>query len=254
MNESRNERWRENIKFMIEIITAVLTIISLVLVWRTLQEMRIERDNAYKPEIVFNEEIEQIWIQTEIAVQNDKINVARDSEVCKIKMKNIGVGTAKDIKVNFDPAEIERCAKWIEENYIYVYFDYQKDKSQIVGLGGGNFGRDACAIENTRVNKQSILYLLPDAKDEVVVEIPKCYMLLLTQINFIDDRVPKLTFQVSWCDVQGKTYKKRFGFENITIFPTKKDEIEFTLNKWKKRTKEDKTICSAIFLKIKEIK
>ena len=109
---------------VIEIVVALATVAATIVAWRTLIEMKTERDNAYRPDIVVapksfyggyvgtdeiapdkkylyircNCKYPSLWCESDPSDSHDLMYL----EAPFLTIKNIGQGTAKDITVTFD--------------------------------------------------------------------------------------------------------------------------------------------------------
>ena len=181
----------DEIKNTIEIIVALATVFSLVVIWLTLREMKIQRHKSYEPyilpvnfEILFLCRYPQIIfpINTYSKIDNIKVDKKMDSPL--IKLRNIGQGVAKDISANidwnikyhkyfetlkseFDNLKIGIDLKVSKNN---CWFDLNEDKKV---LSGGNY-----PYQNDYY--QDFDYLLPvrENDEEIRIEIPSSVNLL----------------------------------------------------------------------------
>lgn len=92
---------KDNIKFGSEILTSFATIISAIVVVLTLQEMQVQRNNAYMPDIIFETVSFNIsWGDPEklndLGLNFDETKVTNSDSSYIVPVRNIGVGAAKN--------------------------------------------------------------------------------------------------------------------------------------------------------------
>ena len=197
----------EIVKFVIEFIVGVATVATVIVAWKTLEEMQIERDSAFRPEIVIapssfegrkveTEEIDpmkkHIYINYN-ALLPSKVYYEgipdEDEFICLeapfLIMKNIGAGTAKDIHVTFSLEWLEKTVELLNnEPHDANVYSYRIDNS----LGATSFhvsyvnSNESNDYDSTLVwgdeRSSSITYIKSD-DDSVDVELPDAWYKLL---------------------------------------------------------------------------
>jgi hypothetical protein len=191
-------------QIVIDSISIVIQITSVILVLCTLREMQEQRNNAYLPDIVF----EPVQVDVSWGNQDNLKNPIANSEVnssIKIISRNIGVGVAKKVAYSLNIDYIQ-CLKMLDilnsdNNYSYhiegdffnVYID--------------NHFLFAFSIHN-RTDK---VFLLPNAEEKYEISLPPSYVLFLQEVARIKDlrpiHIPDIKIIVSFSDIQGIQYQ-----------------------------------------------
>lgn len=206
-----------NFKFYFEVI-------SILLVLLTLLEMQVSRNNAYLPDIYFNNTTFTItWDEygltgsdhlEDVLFQNLTSSTDYINEIPKIKLTNIGVGTAKYIYI-----------EWIHDDNLQKLVDYlYKVNNQATFRYKINNGTNTLIVnENmytTSKPYREIAYMKNESEDKIIV-FPYEYWECIREscINFSDPNVrpPFLDLLLRYSDVQGKVYTVK---KTLTIEPT----------------------------------
>jgi hypothetical protein len=189
-----------------------LELISVLLVLFTLVEMKISRNNAYMPDILFhNTTFAVIWNEngfTKLGQSDDEMYqnlIGQSDYVCeipKIKLTNIGVGTAKNIQIEWSYDNLELLVDYLYKVNGEATFTFRRNESS-----------------NTLIIKDSIYtsskpfteipYMKNEAEEEIIV-FPYEYWECIREscINQTDGSlpIPDLKVEVRYSDVQGKRY------------------------------------------------
>lgn len=199
-----------------------ISIVSVILVLLTLFEMQADRNAAYRPDVSFADiEVAITWegeCETENPEENQPLNLDPFFEkydvnaTPQLMMYNIGVGTAKNIKLQWDHgANVENFIKAFEpyddisilldDNMIYI----ETDKS-VIGQGVGN-GYTAD-------------FMLSSAEDYCTIQFPVAYSYLIRELltrSLPSNQLPTLSLSVTYTDIQNKAYSKVINIYIQTI-------------------------------------
>lgn len=206
------KRFKSHISWITAVVAAGAAIASVCVTLNTLEEMRIDRNNAYMPELVFKEEVSPIHTKARIMKDaKDRIFVLNqgDDVYYDLTLLNIGVGVAKNVKIDIKEDDAINTAKWLKETFEYgEWMDITKKE----GCFAFFYAVDADSIygESTAGHDKEILYILPEAKQEYSLYIPDAYIGLVHKMYYICDSTLQLSIHVKWEDIQGKTYKKTY--------------------------------------------
>ena len=202
-----------SLKETIAMLTNLATIISVIIVLLTLREMQIQRNNAYRPDIVFESvSVHFIWGQHDKyfssvhgCLSNPFAKGDFNPYYLQIPLKNIGVGVAKNITYSIDASSFIELLDYLngisdENNYTY---DEMDDGSLF--LRNGQWQRMVSSTLNSKV-----LYLLPNAEETYDFYIPEVYLELLKNIYLScgdePHNIPAIKINLSFEDVQGVRY------------------------------------------------
>ncbi len=186
-----------------QIFASLATVVAAVLALYTLKEMKIERNNAYHPEIVVTpatfeggeiSEGRDSLIQNVIYLdyQTDYLSacyldVPVDSPGCLyletpyLTLKNIGQGTAKDIQISFSRDWLEEAAEVIRPSeYDYsISIDSSLDNIEQYWINCS--GPDVDQNYNLTTNKDMIkrISYIPTGDTTINVALPECWVRML---------------------------------------------------------------------------
>lgn len=187
------------------IITLIVTIFSMGLVYLTLNEMQIARDNAYRPDLVFeSQQVNLTWGNNLKNVFEPDVEKLNPYSI-PVKIYNIGVGTAKNVSVKFDLESLDNLAKKIEIVDQNDTFNYDRAEKRVFLTVDGNKMMDS---DDYIWEKQ---FILPDAQKETVFYLPSCYAILLNRwFTNVQIGIPNTSIHliVAYEDIQGKSYNE----------------------------------------------
>jgi hypothetical protein len=188
---------------IINIIGHLLTIISLILLFVTLLEMKIQRNNTYMPQVVAecNDAVKMSWdrMQDIISLSEEGINI---NNKINLEVYNVGVGVARNLKFEWINDNIETLTNYINNNSSNFQTSLNNDllniKASGIEIGGG---------EVQRVNELN--FLAPNSNKPYLINIPYQY-LLCYKIMLIDqlNDYPPIQLKISYTDIQGKAYEQ----------------------------------------------
>lgn len=213
---------QKKFEYRSSVIQIVVSIISTVLVLFTLFEMRAERNDAYRPDISLS--------NTELAISWDKNglpSISKEAEdtlskvihadtainaIPQIKVYNLGVGTAKNITL-----------EWYNQknmkNFINIFNSYDGIN---VFIDDNSVYIETDSIKHriwTPINSK-IDFLLNSKQDFDTLPFPSPYYQLIKEmcIRTRTQDVPPLYLQISYSDVQGKIYNKTIQIHTSISF------------------------------------
>lgn len=207
----------------INIVMACLTFLSVIGVFVTLNEMKVQRNMSYSPSIVMNpvevsfewdEYGNESWLTTENQKIESSTEINEDGSITgtikvpiiglteaftKSTVINIGVGTAKNI-----------VFKWDEENTKKLY-DYlvscnsEKEDFCVIGEESDVFTINEQLIMVDKENMIELMYMLPEAQEKYSFYFPAQYTILINEmIKSGYNECPPLFLHITYYDIQGK--------------------------------------------------
>lgn len=198
-------------------INIMISILSLAVIWFTLLEMQMERNNAYKPDLFFSREYLAIsWNADGTINDNPDSKVRLYSDMNEnfnippmFSIHNIGVGTAKKINITLNHSmNIALLNDYLHQNNSDVTFDYYVNggllqiKSKDMSL----------AISTPEVRYFD--YMISDTRndEQYDIQFPFIYVEALREICHLQSTavgdLPSLELNISYQDIQGKEYKR----------------------------------------------
>lgn len=214
---------------IIDSIMAFFTLISLILLWYSIVEMKRDRDAAYRPSllmnpieytITWNDKGEEEWLSSSKPQKEGSVNILEDGKVHvsleipvilfredgleTISIVNVGVGAAKNIVFRWNRNNIDSLQKQLLEI----------DSSR----------KDFCSVDKNitfTINKHIVaadmpkdyrlMYMLADAKQTYTIPIPTSYTILIHEIfkaakEKEKDTIAHFTLEIEYTDVQGKRF------------------------------------------------
>lgn len=242
------------IKNIFEVIVVLTTVFSLIVIWLTLKEMRVQRHKLYEPYILpLNFEILYLSKHPEITYPVNTYSKFEDIKIEKktyfpfITLRNIGQGVAKDIcvdvqweikyhkyfktlKSEFDNLQLGLNLRVSEES---CWLELNKD---LKVLEGGNY-----PYQNNFIKDFDYLLPIKENEEEIKIEFPssvnlllKLSILLLELLPDSDkqgayDRLKKcflLLIKVDYKD----SLNKPFSFEYILNIKNLKAQMQSDIN------------------------
>lgn len=228
---------QRDFKVYIEIFVAI---VSVLLVWFTLLEMQVERNNAYKPDIFFNEALLILtWDSEGTAVEIDDVDVTdyyKESAefintVPIVKFENIGMGTAKYLRIQWNQIKNMKTLT----DYLYAIkseadFTYRIDKSFLQTESNG------VIMQSSSKQLLEVAYMKNESEGQRIM-LPFEYYDCLRHIcyNYREGglSVPGIDILSTYQDIQGKEYKNiktlQFKLEMLSYSPEGNGWAVFTL-------------------------
>ena len=200
---TQSKQKKKNIVWIFDILGTVVALIAAVISLVTLFEMKIQRNNAYMPTIVF----ETAQVNTDLGGAYENITFST---------RNIGVGVAKKITFTLDSSNFIR---WLE-----LYNDMNPEDPYTYEIKGDVFQvtMGGQKIGFSTDYKSEKLFLLPNAEESYEFALPAHYTIMLYEIykhaenGAID--FPDLEIEVSYFDVQNVQYKETINLSVKTFF------------------------------------
>lgn len=229
---------------IIQMVIAFMAFLSFVGVLLTLNEMRKDRDAAYKPAVLMNAADFQImwdtsgeenWVSSlpdksdnSYEVNEDgsitgtyslPVNIFPNGKLESFTTVNIGVGTARDV-----------CFEWDEKNLLLLS-DYltacNPSKSGFCTFGKSvAFSFDERLIVTDLAQSTRLMYMLPDATETYTLSLPMAYSIFVHEIM----KCPSLPgnlhiiLYVEYFDIQGKHSKDTIDIAiNRILYESKLD-------------------------------
>lgn len=209
---------------IIQIFMVVMAAMSFIGVLLTLNEMRKDRDAAYKPAVFMNTVDYQVswdasgeesWVSSlpnksdsNYEVNEDgsitgtfslPINIFPNGKLESFTSVNIGIGTARDVRFEWD------------QNNLHLLTEYltacNPSKSGFCSFDESvTFSFDERLIVTDIEHSTRLMYMLPDATETYTLSIPMAYSILIHEIM----KCPSLPenmhiiLYVEYSDIQGK--------------------------------------------------
>lgn len=221
----------ESVKDLVEIIVGVLEIVgviatvwSVVLVYDTLVEMRIERQYTYQPDLYFieNEYIVEAFPEFAFDYGDGDIECIQqvgfgDDRNFTVELRNVGAGTAKDVKITTS-ADDCMCVMDAFNETTYGKVDYENREfegdTDIVYFSDGTCWDFFWIDEDV-----SYPYILPNAEQKSEYLLPSVYACLVKAFivekqasglseGDMNGSIPDLPITIEYNDIQGMHYKE----------------------------------------------
>lgn len=211
-------------------INSLFSMVSILLVFFTLQEMKQERNIAYQPDLVLGtSSVGMIWDETgELISEDDQTVFSLDyyedentynNTTAYLKLYNIGSGNAKNLTVEWDFKEdIPLFVDILNSNpNIEASIDPPNEIKENYSLCFANKAGYGFPCKNIKID-----YLLNNAQHYEMIELPLVYETIyrLLSVHYANGEnfglladqwsIPPIHLLVSYSDVQGKFYSKRF--------------------------------------------
>lgn len=191
-NPSRSKM--EKCKFIVELTALFISVFSIILVLRSLDEMKLQRDemqlqlnemqiqrnNAYMPDLVFETAVNEFPWEYYPTWSSDRLinyvgNIKSPVEL-QIPIKNVGVGVAKKVTLTLDDNNFRN---WLSElNNLDPKSQFELiQNDDILILSNGEVG-----VQFPKNHKEENTFLLPNGAGTYVFKIPKYYISLLNEI------------------------------------------------------------------------
>jgi hypothetical protein len=162
--------------------------------------MQIARNNAYRPDLVLEKkQVNFTWGKGMNIMHEENLN----PDFITMKVYNIGVGTAKNVSIQFDLESLDNLAETIEKTDQNDTFKYERTGDYI------SLTEDACKsmfFDDYIWEKQ---FILPDAQKETELYFPQACQTLLNRVFKKPEKSitnASLHLIVAYEDVQGKEY------------------------------------------------
>lgn len=248
-NDAHNHGTIQTIACFFQIIASIVAVFTLWLNNKTLGEMQLERDNAYRPSLYFSDvqymlESDRWIISNETPELNNYIvySMQRDHNnffimpSINLELSNIGVGTAKDIEISITEEQAQNAINIFNANSKYCKINYIKGvhgysvlyNNEQYDVGNSTIFEDAFNCSEYYEffqywgNTTQYSYLLPASTQSqcTTYTLPTIYYNLLNamrielEMEYYDpfyffNPIPDVEVTVSYSDVQGKRYTEQ---------------------------------------------
>ena len=201
----------ETTKYIVDIILALATVFSLIVIWMTLREMKTQRHKAFEPHILpLNFEIlllcqyPRVILPIKSYLSIEEIKNKQSSSDIFVRLRNIGQGVAKDISVKVDwdmryqkyfeivkSELIEQSVDLeinISENSCWISPDEEKEI-----LRGGNY-----PFKNSYHREFDYLLPVRDNNEEIKIEIPRTVNLMFELSILLIECLPNSDKERAW--------------------------------------------------------
>ena len=233
-----------SISDIIQIIIAILTLFSCITVILTLSEMQKDRNAAYKPTILMNAVNYQIswdtnseeeWVSqlpntssSSYEVDEDGIltgtltvpvSIFPNNGLEHFSVVNIGVGTAKDVRFEWDQNNMSYLC-----NYLAECDSSKSDFCSFDQSAAFSFGKRIVVTDMD--SSIGLMYMLSDATETYSLPLPTAYSILIHEIMKYPtlSEPPHIVLYVEYSDVQGKSTRDIFYvIINRTHYESKAD-------------------------------
>ncbi|KAA6327960.1 hypothetical protein EZS27_023098 [termite gut metagenome] len=208
---------------IVTMIASMATVLYSIIAFRTLFEMKKQRENTYRPELITTKtrfaliKYESDIIGTEKFITITKDIKRKDIPSYKIPLYNIGLGTAKDIKTSFE-FPYEKSIEIIKKMYEDLNIKFEK-KIEWRKDDNDNF---VLVTDKTQFHTWSMEenydYLMPISQEKVngYVHIPPCIDFLLfsyCEAELATDKhlntFPDFYLNIEYSDIASKKHLKR---------------------------------------------
>lgn len=202
------------------------TIASLILNYCTLREMQEERNSAYRPDIQFSS-VEYVFQINDYMVllpevtecpvyKADENRNADDSFFLNLNTRNIGVGTAKNVKISISEESSFNAIAEFNEMSVFCDMEYGKGPHGYWMKFSDNSYADLFWLDDV----VEISYILPNAEDVHKYKLPSVYYCLINAMRIeatqaLDDpfesgfMIPDIEITIEYSDVQGVLYQEK---------------------------------------------
>lgn len=193
----------------IKIISSIAAVAASIATCITVIEMRNERNQLYKPQMIFessyfSDDYKRIFWDTRDARNLIiRINDKDEFPALETTVYNLGSGAALDLKINFI---IDNYDDYIEEiTRYYIYNNVEINDNNFKISIDGNIFEYSVSYENFIIKKP---FLLSGESMNVVIPNEFCKLLYCLNVCTNGDYTwePTIHLQMSYSDLQGNTY------------------------------------------------
>lgn len=200
---------------IVNFISTFLSLITLVVVFLTLQEMKTQRNKQYKPSIVFERASYSISTrnfkkESEFKIANDAASIG-EYDAMKIVLRNIGAFPARDVKIHI----AKRNLDFLRHSFKSVDLSHLKEEP--IGIYKITDPPNCTHFIEAEIS-YAFPYLLGNAENELNFYIPTIYTVYIKEIllrEYSHTTAEKLVLEidVKYSDICGKRYS-----ETIQLF------------------------------------
>lgn len=202
------------------IVQTIISLVSTLLVLFTLFEMQAERNAAYRPSLsINNTEIAFAWDTEKTLVNTDEMSAdvskfidetTTINHTPKIRIHNIGVGTAKTVEFAWNNEE--NINQFIQALEKYCDICITIDNNGLLSIE-----KDTQRIGTGLPSKTTFEFVSNSTENTYSIVFPDLYFYFMSQLC---SHVPlseldiRFSLTVTYCDIQGKSYS-----ESIILTP-----------------------------------
>ena len=224
---------------------AILTMISVCIVFFTLLEMQKERDAAYRPYIVMNpiqetaewdKDGDLVWLKEKTRPIENSLDKDSDGNIIghlklpgkllfypyliKYSAVNVGVATATELYFKWDVNNVRQLSDYLySKDSKYKEFYTEGPKSDVIICNDNLF-------QLTKVQPEALMYMKPEM-DAYELSFPAQYSILMGMImkeyNRETDVLPTLYLNIQFKDIQNKAFNELIRIE-ITVNDRKENQ------------------------------
>lgn len=242
-DQEATKKKRENYLFWAEIISLIISAVSLVLVVVTLSEMQTQRKSSYKPIIsIANSEITTVDYRPANRSGYDDAGYSygiydfpeavSNMEPFNLKLENVGLGTARNVEVIWDEKNFKRYQQYLGK-YLYLAdtqeMSYDEDgdlKLMLVRLKDKDIKEDSGDILlKEKISEDVSTPFLKPIESEDVFEVDATFFTHLMAfsefaISTEDNQKAEIRLKVKYEDIYNKPYETsillNYELENVS--------------------------------------
>lgn len=226
---------------VISLAASIGACLSAIAAFLAVRQVSKQRESSYKPELVLSktmfecspnprskEQIPSAW--TPKTNKEEELSLHRSFSM---PLRNVGLGAAKSIKVNWSfPIEdvVATVNEIAQKSLVPAYFEYQ---NEMLSLKSEAMGGSVSAWRNQK--NQNIDFVLPAPVDTVPIELvlPHAYIELVSALIHFSARsenfehledIPSLNLDLEFVDIGGGHHKSEFSISTQIISVTGKGE------------------------------
>ena len=224
---------------LINSIIALLTLISVILVAFTLEEMKHQRESTYMPEIAIRNDNRFIvkWDseKPDFYVLGSDYNAIEGSGFKKygveipylyFTVENIGFGSARNIKFEWAEDTIGKFAKYIENEDFYEDLQIIEDGNQKIIIS-----QDERIFDSDWFTNLSIPYINAAGSETITQKLDAELLGYLIGLGTrCYDDIPNIDLKISYENIYGKEYSANVGIKAVSTYIRKNKGHEYLIN------------------------
>lgn len=238
----------------------ISALIAAIISYLTLDEMQVQRDKAYQPNLSFyslrirvdtgikkvdgclvnriaftpaGEHYDEI---SNVKIKNMTLEELHSSSYIFLNFCNSGVGVCKDLIVEFDVNDIRKWAKvFHEKEIIQITEENDSNIDFTFHSFSSNNEEQRYEISNDCAESIQLSFLEPNCNNKGKLRLPFYYQYFMRMIDNYDRfekikeaDLPLINVKLRYKDIQGKEYKQFFkiAFKPFSTNCTKKNTLE----------------------------
>lgn len=240
-SKTKNPFCKRDYRVIILIIEVMVSVISVLLVLFTLLEMQVARNNSYIPDVYFNKTTFAVtWDATGLPnpafLENPLYQVLFSitdyvDEIPSIELTNIGMGTAKHIRLEWQHSDnIRNLRDFLYNSNKEANFQYEIKDNQVVITSNGR------EIRSTARPFFEIAYMKNEPQSDSITlpyEYIECIRQIFYKYSGNGQFLPDIQIILNYEDIQGKAYcvrkKLRIKLKRLIITPDNEGYAFFEL-------------------------